>query len=186
MDESQKQEFRALIVKITNDIDSDDFNKLKSLCKDFIGQRDLSKLNTPLDLLHQLEQHQKLKPNDVEFLNYLLEHGCKNGSTLKSHVTTYEIKWSSSKDTPKDMKRVATFLANNLGREYKRVLRSAGLPDNRIDILIEDNPRNTREVIYQGFCECFSRDASIEDIIQALEASRCKNLADKVRGNDLG
>lgn len=185
MDVPKTREFRAMLVKISDNINPEDLNKLKSMCKDIIGQRNLSKLDQPIMLFEALEQQRKLTPNDVSFLTYLLEKGClKNGPILmSSHLTPYKTKWLSSKDTLADMQKLANYLADNLGKEYRRVLRLTGLPDQRIDQLQDDYPRNSREVMYRGFCECFREpiSASLEDVLKALEDARCKSLAEQIK-----
>ena len=97
MSDIQSQEFRALLVKISDNIEPDDLKKMNLLCKGIIGDRDRSKIKSPIDLFDELEKKQKLKASDVTFLIYLLENGCKDHHTLLSHLRSYERQWSSSK-----------------------------------------------------------------------------------------
>ena len=64
------------------------------------------------------------------------------------------------------------------------VLRHTGLPDEHIERLAEDNPRNCKEIIYKGFCICFSDpsiNVSVEQVLQVLEKVQLRRLAEELR-----
>ena len=78
------------------------------------------------------------------------------------------------------------FLSKELGRNYKMVLRRSGLDDPALERIIEDARGNTEEVIYKGFLQILN-DPNIcckEKVIKALEDSRCKALADRIRNGE--
>ncbi|RUS72671.1 hypothetical protein EGW08_019567 [Elysia chlorotica] len=184
MSDYQSQEFRAMVVKTAGKIEPDDLKNLKSLCKDCIGQRDLSKITSAIELFDEIEKKKKLNPNDVSFLIYLLEIGCKNGPMLLPDVQLYRNKWSSAQGLSEEKRQIAQYISNNLGRCWKNALRFTGLPDEQIDILVEDNPGKTQESIYKGFCKCFSDptiNASVENVLEALEKAGMKKLADEIK-----
>ena len=94
--EDQRKTFRAMIVKISDEIETANFSNLKSMCRDCIGGRVLSKITTPLQLFDELEKQKKVKPNDVQFMIHLLENGCRDRPHLTTVVRDYQNKYSSS------------------------------------------------------------------------------------------
>ena len=94
--EDQLQAFRAMIVQVSDKIETANFNNLKSMCKDCIGGRGLSKIIEPLQLFDELEKQKKVKPNDVQFMIHLLENGCRDRPGLITVVKDYQNKYSSS------------------------------------------------------------------------------------------
>ncbi|GFO38852.1 fas-associated death domain protein [Plakobranchus ocellatus] len=179
--DQEKLAFRSMLLDVARNIEETELERLKLLCSDFIGVRTRSQIKTTLALFEELEKQGKLKVSDVSFLVYLLEKGCKDRPNLLSIVETYKTQHPSHKSEAQ--KAIAQFMSTNLGKDFKRVLRCVGLDDPSLERLQLDYPGKTEEVIYQGFIKCFSDpiNASVEKVLESLERSHRKDLADIIR-----
>lgn len=83
MDEN---EFRAMLLSISNQLDQNTLDNLKFLCKD-IGKKKLEKIKKGIDLFECLIERGQIRPDDTELLRSHLE---KVGQTvLIEHIDNY-------------------------------------------------------------------------------------------------
>ncbi|OWF56212.1 fas-associated death domain protein-like [Mizuhopecten yessoensis] len=81
----ENPDFRGMLVRLSNLLKKDDLVAMKYMCKDIIGKRDLSKIESFFELCDNLESRDFLGGNNVIFLQKLLS-GCCSGRKDVLHV----------------------------------------------------------------------------------------------------
>lgn len=65
--------FNALLLKISDQLSESQLAKIKFLCGDMIGKKDMEKIKNGIELFQILSERRKLGPDDMDYLLELLK-----------------------------------------------------------------------------------------------------------------
>ena len=74
-------EFKLLIIKISREIQNEDFETIKFLCNEKISKRAMEDISTPLKLFEKLLEQDDISDSDTQFFEFLLNN-CHNSKKL--------------------------------------------------------------------------------------------------------
>ncbi|XP_033734090.1 fas-associated death domain protein-like isoform X1 [Pecten maximus] len=85
----ENQDFRGMLVRLSNLLKKDDLEAMKYMCKDVIGKRDLSKIESFFELCDNLESRDMLDSINIAFLQKLLTDCCSGRKDVLHVLESY-------------------------------------------------------------------------------------------------
>ncbi|NXG76375.1 FADD protein, partial [Baryphthengus martii] len=156
---------------------------LKFLCCNKIGKRKLESVRSGGELFTILLEQQDIAKDNVVFLEKMLKSIKREDlvSQLKQFVEEGEV--NDPDDQPDMHEKPIEVISNNVGRNWKMLMRKLDLSEVQMDRIVEAYPRDLREQLVQSLREwqrCRGRDAKVTDLIRALRGCEMNLVADKV------
>ncbi|XP_075283131.1 FAS-associated death domain protein [Opisthocomus hoazin] len=180
--------FLALLHSFSSSLSDGELASLKFLCRGRIGKRKLESVQSGAELFTILLEQQLIARDKVSFLEALLESVKREDlvSQLKQFVEEGEVK--APDDQPdvheKRLQKAAIeVICENVGRDWKMLIRKLGVSEVKMDRIVAANPLNLHEQLTQSLREWQKwkgKDAKVTDLIKALRGCNMNLVADKV------
>ncbi|XP_010297173.2 FAS-associated death domain protein isoform X1 [Balearica regulorum gibbericeps] len=180
--------FLALLHSFSSSLTDSELASLKFLCRGKIGKRKLESVQSGGELFIILLEQQLIARDKVSFLEGLLESIKREDlvSQLKQFVEEGEV--NADDDQPdvheKRLQKAAMeVICENVGRDWKRLIRKLGLSEVKMDRVVAANPLNLHEQLFQSLREWQKwkgKDAKVTDLIKALRDCNMNLVADTV------
>ncbi|XP_019935769.2 FAS-associated death domain protein [Paralichthys olivaceus] len=179
-------QFNAVLLEISNQLSSDELDKMKFLCRGKIGKKNMEKINSALKLFQFLTERGELGADKTEPLSELLQQIQR--LDLADKFNTYESRRGNTASEPEQAEKaqldIATeVIAENLGRSWRKLGRKLGLNDVKLDSISRRYPTELEETgieLLKEWRKSRGAEARTNELIEALRAC-CLNLtADKV------
>ncbi|KAM9302131.1 FAS-associated death domain protein [Gastrophryne carolinensis] len=180
-------EFAVMLLKISEQLRNNELKDLKFLCCDKIPKKTLESISSGTDLFTKLCELDDISRDNLDFLIKLLQHIKRND--LIAEVKKFQTPLSREENnlqTAEDEDRMGQafdIIADNVGREWKRLMRYLGVTDPVMEQVIYANPYNMREQIIQCLREWKKKkqdNATVPALIKALESCRMKLVAERI------
>lgn len=180
--------FFTLLHSFSSSLSDNELSSLKFLCRGKIGKRKLEAVRSGSELFAILLEQQVITSDKVAFLEGLLKSIKREDlvSQLKQFVEEGEV--NDPDDEPdvheKRLQKVAIeVICENVGRDWKMLIRKLGLSEVKMDRIVAANPFNLREQLFQSLREWQKwkgKDAKVADLIIALRDCNMNLVADRV------
>lgn len=181
-------DLNILLLRISGKLSETDLNNMKFLCQDKIRKRKMETILSPTDLFTRLMELEVLSKDNLGFLVELLEHAQRHD--LAKEVKKFQGPLSreeTSVDEDEDEDQLGEafdVICENVGKDWKMLIRTLGIGDSTIDQVIYANPYNMKEQLRQCLREWKKKKrekANISTLIEALTKCRMKLVAEKVK-----
>ncbi|KFW62684.1 Protein FADD, partial [Pygoscelis adeliae] len=148
-----------------------------------IGKRKLESVRSGGELFSILLEQQLIASGEVSFLEGLLESIKREDlvSQLKQFVEEGEV--NAPDDQPDVHEKPFEVICENVGRDWKILMRKLGFSEVKMERVVAANPFNLREQLAQSLREWQKwkgRDAKVTDLIKALRGCNMNLVADRV------
>ncbi|XP_010561983.1 PREDICTED: FAS-associated death domain protein isoform X1 [Haliaeetus leucocephalus] len=150
--------FFTLLHSFSSSLSDNELSSLKFLCRGKIGKRKLEAVRSGSELFTILLEQQVITSDKVAFLEGLLKSIKREDllSQLKQFVEEGEV--NDPDDEPdvheKRLQKVAIeVICENVGRDWKMLIRKLGLSEVKMDRILAANPFNLREQLFQSLRE---------------------------------
>ncbi|KAF1480125.1 FAS-associated death domain protein, partial [Eudyptula minor novaehollandiae] len=175
--------FLTLLHSFSSSLSDGELSSLKFLCRGKIGKRKLESVRSGGELFSILLEQQLIASNEVSFLEGLLESIKREDlvSQLKQFVEEGEV--NAPDDQPDVHEKPFEVICENVGRDWKILMRKLGFSEVKMDRVVAANPFNLREQLAQSLREWQKwkgRDAKVTDLIKALRGCNMNLVADRV------
>ncbi|KAF1645476.1 FAS-associated death domain protein, partial [Aptenodytes patagonicus] len=175
--------FLTLLHSFSSSLSDSELSSLKFLCRGKIGKRKLESVRSGGELFSILLEQQLIRSGEVSFLEGLLASIKREDlvSQLKHFVEEGEA--NAPDDQPDVHEKPFEVICENVGRDWKIVMRKLGFSEVKMDRVVAANPFNLREQLAQSLREWQKwkgRDAKVTDLIKALRGCNMNLVADRV------
>ncbi|NWX39059.1 FADD protein, partial [Steatornis caripensis] len=175
--------FLSLLHSISSGLSEGDLSSLKFLCQGKIGKRRLEPVRSGTELFSILREQQLITSDDVSFLEALLGTIKREDlvSQLKRFVEEGEV--NAPGDQPDVHEKPIEVICENVGRDWKMLIRKLGISEVQIDRIVAANPFNLHEQLTQSlraWQKWKRKDAKVTDLVKALRDCKLNLVADRV------
>lgn len=179
-------QFNKILLDISNQLSPDELDKLKFLCRDVIGKKDLEKIDSGHRLFQVLGERCKLSADNTKPLSDLLD-GIKRPD-LSEKLNNFESLSEYSDDQPDEAERakleIATqLIAENLGRNWRKLGRKLGFSEVKLESISLKHPTDLEETVIELLKEwrkSRGAQAQTKELIEALRGCQHNLTADKL------
>ncbi|XP_025890541.1 FAS-associated death domain protein [Nothoprocta perdicaria] len=179
--------FLSLLHSFSSGMTESEVGSLKFLCRDKIPKRKLEGVRSAVDLFALLLEQRAITENDVDLLVTLLRAIKRLDlvEQLEQFVEEGEANASGQPDPNEKRLQKAAFdvICENVGKDWKRLMRCLGLPEVRIDNIEEAEPKKLSQRVFKSLREWQKwkgKDAKVDDLIKGLRACHLNLVADRV------
>ncbi|NXE77007.1 FADD protein, partial [Cochlearius cochlearius] len=175
--------FWALLHSFSSSLSDSELASLKFLCRPHIGKRKLESVQSGIDLFSILLEQQGIARDDVAFLEDLLKNIKREDLLLQLKQFQEEGEVSAPDDQPDVHEKPIEVICENVGREWKMLVRKLGISEVKMDRIVTANPYSLQEQLFQSLREWQKwkgRDAKVTDLLKALRGCNMNLVADKV------
>uniref|UniRef100_A0A3P8S231 Fas (tnfrsf6)-associated via death domain n=1 Tax=Amphiprion percula TaxID=161767 RepID=A0A3P8S231_AMPPE len=179
------RQFNAVLLDISKRLSADQLDNLKFLVRD-VGKRELEKITSGLQLFQILMQRGELSAENTENLSKLLADIQRLDLADKLNCFDSESGSASSEPEPAERAKLdiaAEVIAENLGRNWRKLGRKLGLTDVKLESISKRHPTDLEETAVELLKEWRNSkgaEAETKDLIAALRACQQNLTADKV------
>ncbi|KFQ49929.1 Protein FADD, partial [Pelecanus crispus] len=175
--------FLTLLHSFSLSLSDSELSSLKFLCREKIGKRKLEAVQSGKELFSILLEQQLITSSRVSFLEALLQNIKREDlvSQLKQFVEEGEVR--APDDQPDAHEKPIEVICENVGRDWKMLMRKLGISEVKMDRIVTANPFNLQEQLVQSLREWQKwkgRDAKVTDLIKALRGCNMNLVADMV------
>ncbi|XP_074774114.1 FAS-associated death domain protein [Athene noctua] len=180
--------FLTLLHSFSSSLSDAELSSLKFLCRGKIGKRKLECVRSGVELFNIFLEQQLIASGKVAFLEELFVNIKREDlvSQLKQFVEEGEV--NAPDDQPdaheKRLQKAAIeVICENVGRDWRMLIRKLGLSEVKIDRVVAANPLNLHEQLVQSLREWQrwkGKDAKVADLIKGLRECNMNLVADKV------
>ncbi|XP_051478058.1 FAS-associated death domain protein [Apus apus] len=180
--------FLALLHSFSCSFTDKELSSLKFLCRGKIGKRKLESTQSGNDLFVCLLEQKLIASDKVDFLEFLLKQLKREDlvSQLQQFVADGEVNAPEEQPDAHEKRRLKAAIevvCDNVGKDWKRVVRKLGVSEVKMERIIAANPCNLHEQFTQSLLE-WQRwkggDAKASDLIKALRDCHLNLVADTV------
>uniref|UniRef100_A0A8B9V7V7 FAS-associated death domain protein n=1 Tax=Anas zonorhyncha TaxID=75864 RepID=A0A8B9V7V7_9AVES len=180
--------FLTLLHSFSSSLSAAELRELKFLCRDNIGKRKLESVQSGTELFNFLLEQQVISSHDVDFLKTMLKAIKREDLVTRLEHFVEEGEANVPEDQPdvneKRLQKVAIeVICENVGREWKMLMRKLGFSEVKMDRIIAANPLNLKEQLVQSLREWQKwkgKDAKVTDLIKGLRDCNMNLVADLV------
>ncbi|NXT64233.1 FADD protein, partial [Chaetops frenatus] len=129
-----------------------------------------------------LMEQQEIGSDNLEFLRKLLQH-IDRGDLVAQLVRFEEEEPHATDDQPDGHEKPIAVICDNVGREWKRLMRELGMSEVKLDRIEAAHRNNLYELLVQALREWQrwkGKDAKVADLIKALRGCNLNLVADRV------
>uniref|UniRef100_A0A8C9F772 FAS-associated death domain protein n=1 Tax=Pavo cristatus TaxID=9049 RepID=A0A8C9F772_PAVCR len=183
---SSMDPFLALLNSLSASLSGSELHDLKFLCQDKIGKRKLESVQSGRELFNFLMEQQLISSHNVDLLKSMFKSIKRDDLILRLEQFIEEGEASASDERP-DMKErrlqkvVIEVICENVGRDWKMLMRKLDLSDVKMDRIVAAYPHDLREQLVQSLREWQKwkgKDAKVTDLIKALRDCNMNLVAD--------
>ncbi|XP_062433322.1 FAS-associated death domain protein [Rhea pennata] len=179
--------FLTLLHSFSSSLSESELSDLKFLCQNKIGKRKLESVRSGRELFSLLLEQRDIAADDVGFLETLLR-AVKREDLMVRLEQFVEGGEGNAADQPdvneKRLQKAAIeVICENVGRDWKMLMRSLGFSEVRMDRIVSAYPFNLHEQLIQSLREWQKwkgKDAKVADLIKALRSCSMNLVADRV------
>ncbi|NWS53490.1 FADD protein, partial [Chunga burmeisteri] len=175
--------FLTLLHSFSSSLSDSELSSLKFLCRDNIGKRRLEAVQSGGELFSILLEQQLIARDKVSFLHVLLESIKREDLVSQLNQFVEEGEVYAPDDQPDMHEKPMEVICDNVGRDWRMLIRKLGVSEVKIDRIVVANPYNLHEQLAQSLREWQKwkgKDAKVSDLIKALRACNMNLVADKV------
>ncbi|NXM17785.1 FADD protein, partial [Ploceus nigricollis] len=174
--------FLSLQLSISLGLSDKELDHMKFLCRDEVKKGRLETCQSGVELFSRLMEQQLIARNKLGFLKELLQQISRRD--LLSLVVQFEQReLHAPDDQPDEHEKPFDVIRDNVGREWKKLMRELGLPDVKLDKVEAAYRFDLEEEIFQALREWQKwkgKDAKVADVIKALRGCNLNLVADRV------
>ncbi|NXD26160.1 FADD protein, partial [Spelaeornis formosus] len=174
--------FLSLLHSISSGLSDTELSSMKFLCRDRISKRKLEMVQSGRELFTILLEQREIAADSLGFLRKLLQHISR--SDLLSQLVQFEEEESHTcDDQPDGHEKPVAVICDNVGRDWKKLMRELGMPEVKLDRIEAAYRFNLYEELVQALREWQrwkGKDAKVADLIKALRGCNLNLVADKV------
>ncbi|NXE94357.1 FADD protein, partial [Menura novaehollandiae] len=174
--------FLSLLHSISAGLSDPELSAVKFLCRDRISKRKLESVQSGRELFSILMEKQEIASDNLEFLKKLLEH-IGRGDLVSQLRQFEEEELNAPDDQPDVHEKPNDVICDNVGREWKKLMRELGMPEVKLDRIEAAHRFNLCEQLVQALREWQKwkgKDAKVADLIKALRGCNLNLVADMV------
>ncbi|NWR54450.1 FADD protein, partial [Bucorvus abyssinicus] len=175
--------FLTLLHTFSLNLSDTELSSLKFLCQDKIRKRRLESVQSGRELFTILLEQQDITRDDVAFLEELFKNIKREDLVSKLKQFAEEGEVSVPDDRPDANEKPIEVICNNVGRQWKMLMRELELSDVKMDRIMAAHPFDLREQLVQSLRAWQmwkGRDAKVTDLIKALRRCNLNLVADLV------
>uniref|UniRef100_A0A3Q0QTB4 Fas (tnfrsf6)-associated via death domain n=1 Tax=Amphilophus citrinellus TaxID=61819 RepID=A0A3Q0QTB4_AMPCI len=169
----------VLGVSISNELSSSQLEQLKFLLRDKnFGKKVLENIDNGLKLFELMKERNYLAADKTELLSNLLKD--INRQDLAEKINNFIIQPDPNYEK---LKTATEVIAENLGKNWRKLGRKLGLTETRLDSISTRHPSDLQETAMELLKEWRKdqrADAQVKKLIDALRACQMNLTADKV------
>uniref|UniRef100_A0A8C5IIN9 Fas associated via death domain n=1 Tax=Junco hyemalis TaxID=40217 RepID=A0A8C5IIN9_JUNHY len=179
--------FQSLLFSVSSELSAKEVKELTFLCRDKVPKGKSETVRIGLDLFSTLRERGHIAPDNLEFLKQLLRK--INRVDLLALVEQFEQgELQAPEDQPDEhekrlLKVAFGVIHENVGRDWKKLMRELGLPDVKLDKVEVAHRFDLGEMVFQALREWQKwkgKDAKVADLIKALQGCNLRLVADLV------
>ncbi|KAM4617570.1 FAS-associated death domain protein [Discoglossus pictus] len=175
-----------MLHSISTKLDETELGNLKFLCREIIGKRKLESIKSTNDLFTCLIELTEISDKNLDFLKKLLK-GIKR-QDLVQEVGEFQENQLGVNAEPEPLERsqleqAFDIVCENVGHNWKMVIRRLGVSDTIIDGIVYANPYNMQEQKMQCLRHWGKQkrgQAQVSDLIQVLRSCKMCLVAERV------
>ncbi|NXK75618.1 FADD protein, partial [Amazona guildingii] len=175
--------FLKLLHFFSSRLSETEVSSLKFLLKGKIGKRKLEAAQNGEDLFDILLEQQLIASDEVSLLEGLFKTINRNDLVAELNQFVDEGEASASDNQPDVHEKPFEVICENVGRDWKMLVRKLGLSEVKIDRIVAENPFNLREQLFQSlraWQKWKGKDAKVADLMKALRGCHMNLVADIV------
>ncbi|XP_032044559.1 FAS-associated death domain protein [Aythya fuligula] len=180
--------FLTLLHSFSSSLSAAELRDLKFLCQDKIGKRKLESVQSGAELFNFLLEQQVISSHNVDCLKTMLKVIKREDLVTRLEHFVEEGEANVPEDQPdmneKRLQKVAIeVICENVGKEWKMLMRKLGFSEVKMDRIIAANPLNLKEQLVQSLREWQKwkgKDAKVTDLIKGLRDCNMNLVADVV------
>ncbi|XP_020826482.1 FAS-associated death domain protein [Phascolarctos cinereus] len=176
--------FFVVLQHVSSNLSRRELEDMKFLCKTKIGKRKLHEIEHGIELFSCLMQLNLLSVNNTEFLSSMLQ-SLKREDLIQELANCVKNKPGPGEqlDPKVEAQLEVAFdtLCDQVGRDWKRLVRKLGVSQVDIDRIVYAHPRDLKEQFYQSLLlwkKSNYKEADVSTIQQALRACNLNLTAD--------
>ncbi|XP_029353925.1 FAS-associated death domain protein isoform X2 [Echeneis naucrates] len=180
-------DFNANLLKISNQLSSEDLEKIKFLCQGLIGKKDQEKISSGQRLFQLLTERGKLGVGNTDYLSWLLiniQRPDLSDTLLGLHAGPGAGAREELDQTERAKIDIATVvISQNVGRSWRKFGRKLGLPEVKLESISRRHHADLEETaveLLKEWRKSQGAEARTETLIKALRACEFNLTADKV------
>ncbi|NXH86996.1 FADD protein, partial [Edolisoma coerulescens] len=174
--------FLSLLHSISSGLSDKELSDMKFLCRDKIRKRKLETVQSGRELFSILMEQREIASDNLEFLRKLLQH-IGRGDLVAQLVQFEEEEPHALDDQPDVHEKPTAVICDNVGREWKKLMRELGMAEVKLDRIEAAHRFNLYEQLVQALREWQrwkGKDAKVADLIKALRGCNLNLVADRV------
>ncbi|XP_050811497.1 FAS-associated death domain protein [Gopherus flavomarginatus] len=179
--------FLCLLHSLSVSLSDNELSALKFLCLSKIGKRKLESVKTGSDLFTILLEQREIEREKVDFLQFMIKTIKREDliMQLQEFIEGGQGDVVNHLDEKEKRQQNVAFevICDNVGKNWKMLVRRLGISDAKIDRILTANPYNLQEQLMQSLREWQKwkgKEAKVADLIKALRDCKMNLVADKV------
>uniref|UniRef100_A0A8C8VKQ9 FAS-associated death domain protein n=1 Tax=Pelusios castaneus TaxID=367368 RepID=A0A8C8VKQ9_9SAUR len=179
--------FLSLLHSFSMSLSDSELNALKFLCLEKIGKRKLESVKSGNDLFTILLEQREIEKEKVDFLQSMIKAIKREDlkTQLEEFIDGGQGEIVDQLDVKEKRQQNVAFevICENVGRNWKVLVRRLGISDTKIDRILTANPYNLQEQLMQSLREwqkLKGKEAKVADLIKALRDCKMNLVADKL------
>uniref|UniRef100_A0A3Q0QX89 Fas (tnfrsf6)-associated via death domain n=1 Tax=Amphilophus citrinellus TaxID=61819 RepID=A0A3Q0QX89_AMPCI len=178
--------FNKVLLEISNELSSSQLEQLKFLLRDKnFGKKVLENIDNGLKLFELMKERNYLAADKTELLSNLLKD--INRQDLAEKINNFIIQpdpnYGLDEAEEEKLKTATEVIAENLGKNWRKLGRKLGLTETRLDSISTRHPSDLQETAMELLKEWRKdqrADAQVKKLIDALRACQMNLTADKL------
>ncbi|XP_044126475.1 LOW QUALITY PROTEIN: FAS-associated death domain protein [Bufo gargarizans] len=176
------EQFNVMLLQISQRLDAKELTEMKFLCNKKIAKKKMELVTSPIHLFRHLKEQLLISEDDPGYLVGLLD-------TIKRPDLVQEVeRFQGPQVTVETSERdqlddAFDFVCDNVGRDWKNLIRILGVAEPTIDQIVYANPYNMREQLMQclnKWREKKKDGATVSALILALENCRMRLVSERL------
>ncbi|KGL77346.1 Protein FADD, partial [Tinamus guttatus] len=174
--------FLSLLHSFSSGLTESELGSLKFLCRDKIPKRKLEGVRSGMDLFGLLLEQRAIAEDSVDLLETLLR-AVKRLDLVEQLQQFVEEGEANAPNQPDLNEKPFDIIYENVGRDWKRLMRRLGLPEVRIENIEAAYSNRLSEQVFKSLREWQKwkgKNAKVADLIKGLRDCCLNLVADKV------